>query len=724
MANEQVTQNGVPLGNLANFSISDGLNSPYPTDGTGTVPNANISVVSDNPYELVFAADKPTNLSGTYSTGYTEFFKGSLATVSVSEASGMVALTVDGDAARLNQDIHTLPIIPDPAYGGNNKIVRNTLAHWLAECGIFRYQHPGEMMLQVNNISYGIGYYNHKSRRLVANHDASNLRTTWTPTETGADTGIPFGVGTKLHIGMVTEPYSSPDKIVGDIFFTSGVSSDIVEGDPTNNASPAGFYLNYTRSTQKVDVYEFQTGKTSQSLFSLSVPSDTTSVRMDLQAFRVSATRVDYTLKLITSGGGNTGLQNATYSRTGTYLPTALSPLKINHTAGNNLDYKGVDTIYISATDQFITDDRYADLGYSPQVTLQLTIPSGARPLVPGMSGNAWQMVNELCTLYGLTFDAQLFEVRLPSTADLAQSSGFNRAEVRIDAQAREKAETVEVVNYSYRYSKTPTSFIEFWRAEDTYSVDRGERQEHIIQVEGGSFLTFQQPKVMLPRSVPVTKPGKATYSYYSVYGSDNSPVTPDEWESTGGFISVEPTDAIGEFKLVIQAPTETMTKAPPYIISLESSMPSLVIGGVGMVAEKETLTSYTGAGRVPKKLGATYDSPMVCGDWLAWNVANAMSTLFGTTATSAGGSLISPGLVEDSLPVKPSLFRKQGAIYRIDSRTYSRGVTTIDSANRFTTCADVNKEYSGLTCSQQNALFTGKSVQYNNLAPLKRYID
>lgn len=736
MAGEQIfNAKDEKLGNLATYSISTGLNSPYPTDGSGTYPNLSATVVSPAPLDMIFEANKEVRLTGSYQGansggvyyGTRDLFKGKLASAKSSEASGATSLGVDGIASRMNQSISTYPIIENPG-GAVQKKLSYALLHWMSECDIFRWDHPGVMEFQVQNIKYGIGYYNQLKSRLYGVHvpDGVNSVTSWVPTagtDTTAETqseGIPFVIGDKLHLGAIFPFYSSAQPNQRAIVSLNSV----VEASGVSYNNPE-IEVAFDRAANLLRVYE-KTGTTSQQIHSFAIPADVSKARVDIELHRTSATQVVYTTKcvmMVGSGGSYSPVTtNATYTRNNTWLPTSLRIGSVDITS-TSADFQGIDSVYLVRTDVFMPDND-TEWAISYTADPLPSIPSGAKVTIPGLVGSGWDLVNELCSLYGLAFEPATMTIR--NATALASDYGAGWAilgPVILDGQAREMAETVEVVNYNYTESLDSQTPVELWRADSTYAVARGERQEHDIKFDGSAAFLFQ-PTVTSTNNFTNSRNNGLAESLYCVFGADNTPVSAAEWTDSGGFIRFELTGVPGELKLIIQAPNAILTKASPYTISLEGTIPALVVSGIGVRSRAETLTSYTGAGKVPKTLGTTYDSPLVCATWLAWNAAAALAVLHGTTVTEASASYANAYRPDEFPPQAPYYIRKQGALYRVSTSTLTQTHTTINSAQRFVRCSDVNAEYLGLTCAEVNTLFAGKDINYNNLAPLRRYID
>lgn len=729
MADERVVdQNGHTLGSLVTYNISDGFNSPYPTDGSGPVPSMNATVAVDESYEMLFNIDTDVSLQGEYLGGNSggtrglnqvTSFEGRISTVDYTSKSSLASFSIDGIARAFNQEITTFPIV-----GSDGWLVRNTLFHWFAECGLFRYMPKGIMEMQIQNIAYGMGYYNHPSLRLLPVHFRGNNTTQWVPTDSVAlDPGISLDNGEKIHFvstyGFQGTEFPNTNLLIR---FQAGAE----EGDDSNPADTTAVGLRFRLTKPSTFTLSEVYGNSNTTLQTINIGTNWNNIKIDTEVMRNSGTSIRFETRLFVSyldGKASATFTNV-YTKSDSRLMNNLSIQNIDHTALDGEDFNGLDTFYIDRTDQFINGEYYENFLLTGMET-KFTIPKGAKPMVPGLSGNAWQMINEFCSIYNMIFDATNLSLGNADNSNLLQYSvsGQTQSDVQVSANVREKAETIEIINYNYSGSNDPQDVIELWRAEDAYSLARGERREEVIQTDA-TWSLLDQPTVFHPNNVPVTEPGEARFSFYSVYGADNSPVTPAEWESTGGFISVEGTGTVGELRIVMQAPYETLTKAAPYTISIETSMPSLVIAGIGVRANKKTEIAYTGAGEVRTKVGTTYDSPLVCADWMVWNVAAAIAPLYGTSATEATATIKPYYQPEESWYNKPYYLRKQGAYYRVISIESNAFGSQVSSSVRHVRCGDMNTEYAGMTCAQVSSTFSGKNVQYANLAPLKRYID
>lgn len=181
----------------------------------------------------------------------------------------------------------------------------------------------------------------------------------------------------------------------------------------------------------------------------------------------------------------------------------------------------------------------------------------------------------------------------------------------------------------------------------------------------------------------------------------------------------MESTTTPGELKLVVQAPNNPLaSRKPPFIISIEGTIPSLIISGLGAVSDKKTITSYTGAGDGinVKKLGTTYDSPLVARNSQAWEVAVLLGSIYGTTPSTLSGNRTAVGfggILEMGI-------RYRNALYLATQWSVQGSRVQISSTIRFTPNSIFNDEYSDLTCGQFNSLYEGKNINYLNISPLR----
>lgn len=718
------------LGKVATASINSGVNSPYPSDTTAPVPSANLSIVSDDIHDLMYSSG---NRGAMIADDETYNFLGTISNTRTSGDSGVGSLSLDHAASRLNQEINTRPVVGSGFDDGAGKeILKGALRHWASECGVYEDGVTGDILMGISNEAPGIGYYKHPTKRMLGvafDPDAEVIQ--WVPTESEViDPGFPLDIGESLSVvvGFNDIVTRTLGVISAEFGFTSGQSFEAGEG--TADAGRASLLFAYNQFDDNIAIWERREGKADKLVFNLGTTGE--GLRMaycDLKITRTAATTVRYDIRMDYDGSDFTWISDKTV--TDSYLPKALAVTHVDMTSkGTGLvGYRireGIVSAYIRAGDSrniSIVDWQ----GGGTKFTMVWPAKTNwTNVAIPGMSGNAWQMINDLATTYGLIFDPRTFTIFPPE--ELVGNVGATQKiltkgnGVSIQTNARERAETVEVVNYDYKASRDIYDEIQLYKADTAYSVALGERQEHIVQTDSTFSLLTQPECVTVPTAIRVQKNPNAGESVYSVYDSDNLEVDPNTWRDGGGDISVEGTGVPGEMKIIIQAPNNVLaTRTPPFIISIESSIPSLIISGIGAMARKKTLTVYTGAGSGAdiKKVGITYDSPLVGAEWIAWNIGAGLGALYGTSYTTASGNFAQEGWFPELLPI-----RRKGSYYLPLSVSDTASTTNVSTATRYNSCIAINREFQGKTCADVNTLFAGKNVRYVNMSPLPQIMD
>lgn len=720
---------GKVVGQVATSSIQSGVSSPFPTDATAPVPSTNLTVASKEAHEITYMTGDAITVSADGRP-----FQGHLNSSQVAETGGLATMSIDHITSALNQDIVTLPVFStghDNGYGAG--ILIGAMSHWAAECGLFVNGVRGNVLMGIHNIAPGIGYYHHDTTRyLGVEYEAGNNYLQWVPTESNKiDPGISLTTGESLKfvIGMNLFGGTHPRPTVGGkITFASSVLGDVgLAGEVSSFVEPS---LEWTYTTATGNFLLRETTKTSGAAAKTAINyvAAPTSVKnpsfIEITATRTAEKTLTYACRTVFGTTFPAPETSSSGTVTNSYVPAQLSATQVILDtylyAPSTRKFTGIESFYISRGGVPNTTTYWEDRGHR-SVIGSLSDPGWNYTVVPGMSGNAWQMLNDLASVYRLVYAPQFGSLVSPGDFVTVNSSGTVRptSGASLSTQVREMAETVEVVNYDYRYSRDSFSPIQLYVSDTAYSVGLGERQEHTVQTDS-TFTLLEQPQcVTVPTAIKSQRDPTIGRSLYSVYDSDNLEVDPNTWNDSGGFISVESTTTPGEMKLVIQAPTNALsTRKPPFIISIESSIPSLIISGLGAKSAKKTITSYTGAGDGinVKKIGTTYDNPLVAKNSQAWEVAVLLGSLYGTTPSTLSANLESIGLTGlDEIGI-----RYRSAYYIATQSTTQNKRLQLNGSVRFTPIQLFNNDYSNMTCGQFNSLFVGKSIRYLNISPLQ----
>lgn len=720
---------GKAVGQVATSSIQSGVSSPFPTDSTAPVPSANLTVASKEAEEITYMSGDSATVSSEAGV-----LVGRIGSTQVNESGGLATISVDHTTAALNQDIVTLPVFStghDNGYGAG--ILIGAMSHWAAECGLFVNGIRGNVLMGINNVAPGIGYYRHPTTRyLGVEYEAGNNYLQWVPTESNKiDPGISLTTGESLKfvIGMNLFGGTHPRPTVGGkITFASSVLSDVgTEGEVSTYTQPA---LEWTYTTATGNFLLRETTRTSGAAAKTAINyvAAPTSVKnpsfIEITITRTAAKTLTYTCRTVFGSLFPAPETSSSGTVTNSYIPPQLSPSAV--TLDTYLfdtifrKFTGVQSFYITRGGVANTATFWEERAHKSLIG-SVSDPAWRYTVVPGMSGNAWQMINDLAAVYRLIYIPLFGSMASPGDTITINNSGTVRptSGASLSTQVREMAETVEVVNYDYRYSRDSFSPIQLYSSDTAYSVGVGERQEHTVQTDS-TFTLLEQPECVTPvvaRNAQLN-PDYAQ-SIYSVRDSGFRAVTPREWDEEGGFISVEGTGVPGEIKIVIQAPSnKLLTADPPYTISIESSIPSLIISGLGAKSAKKTITSYTGAGDGinVKKIGTTYDNPLVAKNSQAWEVAVLLGSLYGTTPSTIGANLEASGFSG----IEEVGVRYRSAYYVATQTTTQNNRLQVNSSVRFTPIQLFNSDYGNMTCGQFNSLFAGKSIRYMNISPLQ----
>lgn len=706
--------------NTGSASLSWGLSSPLPTESQAPVPEAGVTVGgdSDNLYRL----DNRVDVDFGDDYGY---FRGYLNTGSSLPVSQM---RVEHLTSRLNRDIRTLPVLPEPLdSSGGRRVIVGALRHWSLECGLNEDGVSGDLLLAMPNYPPAVAYYDHPTKRFVGTNVPSLYENQWRNTaQATADAGADLGVGksvtllSRLNFLFGSSGYPATLNLAAtQVNFSSGTTV-FVNGEDI----PVSAYirLDYVYSERRVRLYEGDSSGNSSS-WSAVLTKNETPKWLKLVITRTSVSQVTYKIDVIYADDSTAGISLITsdYNRLPVRLAVDSTELTqyMDNRSTTTRTFEGVVALYMARGEDYVireTDSYQVSLPWTPKVWWENAI-------IPGVESTGWQLIHDLATTYGLVFNplagTLLPADEVPGIMGSTILSTTKASGVVVTASTRKLAERIEVVNYNYSTSPNISSPITLYKADSTYSVALGERQEHTIQIEDGSFIDLVQPVcVTVPQAIAAANNKNNNLSVYSVYDSDNIEVDPRSWTDGGGAIFVEPTENVGEFKLVIQAPNnDLISKETNFIISIESSIPSLIIAGIGVTAEKRTISCRTGAGRNLNhaKVGETYDNPLVSSNKVAWRVAAGISALYGAVQTEATGSYASEGINTNAWPV----IRKKGSNYIPTQMNASAGILNVSSSVRFNSMSTFINATRSLNCAEANAKYAGYKIRDVNISPL-----
>ena len=714
-------------------SFTYGVNSPYPEEAQAPVPSANFTVGGDA-VENLYRMDNVARIEHHRpNTSIRErVFGGRFST---SSDSNIGQMSVSHASNELNKDIRTWPIVR-PRIGADTsngrRVLVGALRHWYSECNLTEFGVRGDFLFSTSNYDPTVAFYDHPTMRFIPEYHTNEKVMVWRRIEpVAADSGASFEVGEKVTMSMkLNDSYGKP--VDGEVtpsmstahawfYFASG--KVIPDGDDNVN-TVASIFLQYNYSERRlyiIQVNENNQGQHTQWVYDNVPGFEGTPKFINVTMSRISDTRIEFFVQFM-HRQGNTEF---TYNSDVNLLPNALALTRVEattvvpDTATTNLNHEGVQGMYIVKGDTFsvVEEDSW-----------EISMPYFNKPkwngiAVPAMQGNAWSMINELCTVYGLEFNP------IHNTFTLSEDTGKNQplptgegSNVQVQASTREIAETVELYNYNY-VVPAQNNYVAVWKADRVFTVALGERIEEVIQLpEGTSLIDITQP---ICRSVQTVinwwnLPETANSgSVYSVYDDDNLEVDPASWNDSGGYVSLEHTPNPNEIKITIQAPNnDLISKKSNFHLSIAGSdIPSLLIAASGMKANKEKISIRTGAGKARnlKRVGTEYDSPLVGRTSLAYDVGAKLAALHGTTMTKASGTF--PPIQNHDFPAFPLI--KRGSYYRPINISDTPRAFNVGEAVRFNPVEWVQDNYQGITCGEYDTKWQGSICREVNISPL-----
>lgn len=713
---------GKQLGKVVTTSINGGVSSPFPSDSVAPTPSANVTVASPDVREYIYMTGDAASVRfpETGRLGET-VFSGNIASVQQNSSSALARVDVDHASSNLNQEVVTRPLMSTGFDSGRGSwLLQGAFTQFAGECGLFEDGIKGNVLLGITNRVPGIGYYRHASKRFTGvEFGEESPEIQWVPTEASeVDSGISLTVGESINlvVGFTSLVFWDGTYYLDGNF---GITPD-ASGGSTTIAQPF-WYWRYNPGDGNFTFSERLYSGAIKPVFTIEVGSLFERPQFfEIKVTRTAAKTLKYDLRFVFEETATPYTSTATI--TNSYVPTSIVPSSLTMTAVRAADSGAIQNM-IGYSSLYVTKDAepndsaaWAGQGFRLSFDTANST-SWNYSVVPGVAGNAWQLVHDMASAYGLIFNP--IAVSLARAGDVGAQYSGSPSGLNITSQVRDMSETVEVVNYDYLHSQDVFDPIQLYQSDTAYSLAIGERQEHTVTTDA-TFSMLYQPECVTPETARDYKLDPTIgESVYSVYDSGFRSVSPAAWNEGGGFITVEGTGVPGEMKLVIQAPTNPLTTAdPPFTISIESSIPSLIISGMGAVARKKTITSYTGAGQGIniKKVGTTYDNPMIATDRMAWEAALLLGNLYGTTPTTVtvnipdnpAGNMAAPRILHEGGVYLPTQWSRQG------------NMLNVSSAIRYTSCAEFNEDYAGMTNAEYNAMYAGKNIRYVNISPLQ----
>lgn len=681
---------GLPTGSLQTFSRTYNAMPQAPNEGDVAVPSFNATFESADPVGSLGLVDEVVTLQTEYQT-----VEGTVKSVSASSGTNFVSIDATHVVGKLNTERNVMPIIKN-----GTTAIENAIYHWAQECGVFRHPAVGDMQIYIpsldnSNIGWVTGT---RERPFSRGNDIFNKRY-WTLTNGGNYPDI--------------RPTATQATLIAIHATATGVQTNFhFEPRYNDDETKNGRYMRVSIDANKNVVVEEW----------LERLASTVKVQGNLSPTGTSAA---YPIYLLIERAGS----QYRYSITTTPNESNPAPVVISQTHSTSHMGQGFRLLGISSDRTSIGAVVVSRANALPtqEIPTQINVRAGSVPFAPadqrhpdviaGFKGNIWTKLKEAATIYDLDVDytATGIDIRPREVKDFSASTIPKNA-IRLSISSRDYADKVEVVCHKLKTDKTGGSTL-LWKADSTYNLERGERQEVEIDA-GATYTTIENP---VPRT-SFPNPYSWSYGSYVVWGNDGDVVNPARWLDDGGYVKVEPMEEAGKFKLILQAPNVASPQAP-YKFSYGGSFdnPSIHIFGRGVKEEEKTYTIHTGAKDTGTEIGTTFTSSLISTPAQAFTIGARLSKVYGSAGLSISFSEPFQGDIVRGM--NGSNFTYDGNVYRTENIQQNPREAQIN-AEAYNTVAEFGRIHGGKTLAEFRAEYAGKTLKDLSLHPFPRFIS
>lgn len=304
--------------------------------------------------------------------------------------------------------------------------------------------------------------------------------------------------------------------------------------------------------------------------------------------------------------------------------------------------------------------------------------------VAPGFVGNLWDHMKMFLSSQQVEL-AQVYNylvVRPLRTIDAFRERTITES-YSLDNQTT--AQKVEITYYNHKWGGL----------QEVYPVPGEDAQPLVVNANqaivqdfriNGSLLAVSQPDV---QAYVNNASYAGTFGVYAVAGNDGLPITPAQWTSRGGKLSVAITEDPSVIRVTVAG--ADIPNLSPFRIAMtagtSSYYNSLRITGVGTTWDKKVLTLTTGAplSATGETVGVTVDNPYI----------DSLAQAYTTGLVVAGAY--------------------SGPAYTVTGSTYSLNRPNADDSVISSTFADYNAANPGQTFSAFNTEWSGSSFQIFN---------
>lgn len=224
-----------------------------------------------------------------------------------------------------------------------------------------------------------------------------------------------------------------------------------------------------------------------------------------------------------------------------------------------------------------------------------------------GFVGNLWDNLKQICAAHQIEMSLVSNNVVVrPLRTRIAES--LKQVSQTLNVSTSAIAQNVEVMYYNNTFKSDLVYPTGGWTADiQSYQVDAGQSITINIPVNVSVFSVSQPTCVLFVGRYDTAN------SVYAVAGNDGLPITPAQWNNTGGSLTVAVGKDTKSLDVTITGSSET--KYAPYTIAVTAGpsdrYSSLRIRGTGIFFDQRKLTIPTGltSADTPNLVGATIDN-------------------------------------------------------------------------------------------------------------------
>lgn len=319
---------------------------------------------------------------------------------------------------------------------------------------------------------------------------------------------------------------------------------------------------------------------------------------------------------------------------------------------------------------------------------------------------NLWTQLKKLCSAYQIELNLRgdILYFDLPYTRQIMIE---DNAAIGRTISTAGNATTINVVNYNNRYANDVA-----YSGDTVISVNVGEVKTSEVSIS--HFLgTVNNP-------VPVDAKPELVPSngYYQIVDSNSAVVSGQWWTDNGGSVMTAIASEDGDrITIRVTGPSANGPYTGPFDIADTNGTARLVLTGIGVFTDPETLTFQTGAYD-----GDRYEAPTIDNIFVSDVVGANMRGI--ESAQHAGGPLVT---INGSIPFSPQMLGQEfgnvsgsrvfyeNAWYRITTSTITPGSIQFE-AESATLFNDVTVTYS-FTFNEFNAQWPGATFGTYNTA-------